>query len=199
MKLIAVTQRIVTDAKTKERRDALDQSWWRFLELCGLLPLILPNHLPTAKTLIQRHALCGVLLTGGNHMAAYGGDAPERDAVEAFLLSRAKATNLPLLGVCRGMQVILHDAGVELEPVSGHVAARQIVEIDGVRQTVNSYHTLGAKNTTAELRVWARSEDGVVEAVHSNDKPITGIMWHPERMSPFRNADLQLFRSHFTR
>ena len=199
MKMIAVTQRVVIDAKAKERRDALDQSWWRFLELCGLLPFIIPNHLPTAKTLVQRHALCGVLLTGGDHLAAYGGDTPERDEVEAFLISRAKATALPLLGVCRGMQMILHDAGVQLEPVQGHIAAQQIVEIDGVPQTVNSYHTLGANHTTADLCVWARSEDGVVKAVHSNDRLLTGIMWHPERISPFRTQDLQLFRSHFTR
>jgi gamma-glutamyl-gamma-aminobutyrate hydrolase PuuD len=199
MKMIAVTQRVVTDSRTKERRDTLDQSWWEFLELCGLPPLIIPNHLSTAKTLIQRNALCGVLLTGGNHMVAYGGDAPERDEVEVYLLSQAKATNLPLLGVCRGMEMIMHDAGIKLEPVEGHVSAQQIIEIDGVRQRVNSYHTLGAMHTNAELCVWAQSEDGVVKAINSKDKPITGIMWHPERMSPFRKEDIQLFRSHFTK
>lgn len=199
MKMIAVTQRVVIDPKTKERRDALDQSWCRFLERCGLLPLIIPNHLPTAKTLIQHNALCGALLTGGNHMAAHGGDAPQRDEVEAYLLSEAKATNLPLLGVCRGMQMIMHDAGVKLEPVQGHVSAQQLIEIDGVRQTVNSYHTLGAIQVTSKLSVWAQSEDGVVKAIHYNDKPITGIMWHPERISPFRKEDIQLFRSHFTK
>lgn len=197
--MIAVSQRVVTDSNTRERRDALDQSWPGFLKHCGLLPLIIPNHLPTVKPLIQRNTLCGILLTGGNDLAAYGGDAPERDEVEAYLLSRAKATNLPLLGVCRGMQMIMHDAGVKLEPVQGHVSARQTIEIDGVQQTVNSYHTLGAVHATAQLRVWARSDDGVVKAIHSNDKPITGIMWHPERISPYRKEDMQLFRSHFTR
>jgi putative glutamine amidotransferase len=199
MKMIAVTQRVVTNSKTKERRDALEQAWYGFLERCDLLPLIIPNHLSMAKTLIRRNALCGVLLTGGNHMAAYGGDAPERDEVEAYLLSRAKATNQPLLGVCRGMQMIMHDAGVQLEPVQGHVSAQQVIEIDGGRHTVNSYHTLGATHTTAELCVWAQSEDGVVKAIHAKEKPITGIMWHPERMSPYRKEDIQLFRSHFSR
>ena len=42
-----------------------------------------------------------------------------------------------------------------------------------------------------------RSEDGVVKAVCVQDKPILGIMWHPERLFPTRGEDIELFRDHF--
>ena len=47
-----------------------------------------------------------MVLTGGNDLAALGGDAPERDATENALLDAAESRRLPVIGVCRGMQVI---------------------------------------------------------------------------------------------
>jgi putative glutamine amidotransferase len=194
--VIALTQRVVVDERG-ERRDALDQRWSRMLARVGFLPLLLPNDLEVARELLERLRPRGILLTGGNDLAAYGGDAPERDELELFLVEHALAHRLPLLGVCRGMQVIQHALGVALEPVAGHVAPRQRVAIGGRSRWVNSFHRFGARESAPALEVWARADDGVVEAVCHKSAPLVGVMWHPERMAPFAQRDLALLRTHF--
>ncbi len=82
MKAVAITQRVSVVADYGERRDCLDQDWTRFLEACGVLPVVMPNVLGVALALCERADVSGVVLTGGNDLDALGGDAPERDAVE---------------------------------------------------------------------------------------------------------------------
>ncbi len=201
MKLVAVSQRV--DVKRRgaagsvERRDALDQAWTRFLGDAGLRPLLVPNDPAAARELLAALPVAGVLLTGGNDLAAYGGDAPERDATETALIDWALAGDRPLLGVCRGMQMLQHYHGVRLEPVQGHVAPRQEITVRGRREMANSYHGWGARSSVPELEVWAEADDGVVKALRHRSRPILAVMWHPERFSPFRAADLALFREHF--
>ena len=95
---IAVTQRVVIDGKTAERRDALDQRWADFLQVTGFLPLLLPNSLSLAQHLLASVPVSGVLLTGGNSLVTYGGDAPERDQLEFELLNQARQSGWPVLG-----------------------------------------------------------------------------------------------------
>jgi putative glutamine amidotransferase len=197
MKWIAVSQRVDIVPEYGERRDAVDQKWTEFLAACGFLPLLLPNHATTVSALLTDHPVAGVLLTGGNDLSAYGGSAPERDQAELELLTWARQHRIPVMGVCRGMQLIQHHFGVPLEPVSGHVQPRQDVWVNGIREQVNSYHKLGTRTTVPDLLVWAKTDDGVIKAIRHASEPIIGLMWHPERMAPFRSADLALCTSHF--
>ena len=105
------------------------------------------------------------MLTGGNDLAALGGDAPERDATENALLDAAEARGLPVLGVCRGMQLIQQRCAVPLRRVEGHVTPSQIIHIDGEPAEVNSYHRFAALESRAPLEVWAVAADGVVKAI----------------------------------
>lgn len=197
MRLVAVSQRVDVHPSRGERRDALDQSWVRLLRACGLTALPMPNHAETARAMFEGMHVTGLLLTGGNDLARYGGDAPERDETEHLLLQLARARRLPVLGVCRGMQVIQDAFGVPQAAVTGHVAVRH--RVDGTMRDaeVNSFHAYGATETVAELEVLARAPDGVVEALRHRDEPILGQMWHPERESPYDVADLTRIRSHF--
>jgi N5-(cytidine 5'-diphosphoramidyl)-L-glutamine hydrolase len=195
MRSIAVTLRVEAVPAYRERRDCLDQAWPRFLAACGLLPVLLPNVAETALALCEYAD--GLLLTGGNDLATLGGDAPERDAVERTLLDQAERRGLPVLGVCRGMQVIQERFAIPLERVEGHVAQQQRIRIEGEPAEVNSYHHFAAVESPPPLDVWAQAEDGVVKAVRHSSLPLVGIMWHPERCSPFRPADVALFRGFF--
>jgi putative glutamine amidotransferase len=197
MKAVAVTQRVSVVPAYGERRDCLDQAWTRFLLACGLLPVLLPNVTEAALGLCERTGVAGLVLTGGNDLAALGGDAPERDAVENALLEWAERRALPVLGVCRGMQVIQQRFAVPLRRVEGHVAQRQVIRIDGEPREVNSYHCFAAFDSQPPLEVWAVADDGVVKAVRHSTQPVTGIMWHPERLAPFSPVDVQLFRQVF--
>lgn len=197
MRCMAVTQRVEIVPTYGERRDALDQRWTDFLRQAGFFPLLVPNNPESLPGLLESIPVDGILLTGGGDLSHYGGNTPERDAVESMLIQVAIDKDVPLLGICRGMQAIQHFFGVPLEPVAGHVAKQQTVLVEGRPQAVNSYHNFGARTTNADLEVWAVAEDGVIEAVRHRHHSIHGVMWHPERLSPFRMADLELFMNIF--
>jgi gamma-glutamyl-gamma-aminobutyrate hydrolase PuuD len=194
---IAVTQRVAVVPHYGERRDCLDQAWPRFMAACGLLPLPVPNIVEVALALCAASDVAGLVLTGGNDLAALGGDAPERDATENALLDMAESRGLPVLGVCRGMQLIQQRCAVPLERVEGHVTQRQTIHINGEPMQVNSYHRFAARESRPPLEVWAVAGDGVVKAVRHTGRATTGIMWHPERNTPFAADDLALFRRVF--
>jgi N5-(cytidine 5'-diphosphoramidyl)-L-glutamine hydrolase len=197
MKLVAITQRVTIEPRYRERRDCLDQAWARFMHRAGLLPLPLPNHRRTAWALCETAGVEGVVLTGGDNLEAYGGSCSERDETEFALLDFAEQHAIPVLGVCRGMQVILHRFRVPLYPIEGHVTARHRVLIEGHTVEVNSYHRLAARETRPPLETWAVAEDGTIEATRHANGRILGIMWHPERMSPFATTDIALFQRTF--
>lgn len=205
MKVIYITQRVDVLHGRNERRDALDQRWLMLLERLGVFPVILPNNLSHCRHLFALNPPDGILLTGGNSLVKYGGDAPERDLIEAYLLKQAISLNIPILGVCRGMQLICDHFNVLLRSVDDHVAVRQqltFIEstkigriLNGI-STVNSYHTFGsfiADFNNRQLSVSAVAYDGVVMAVEHKYLPVYGVMWHSEREFPFCPLEAQLF------
>lgn len=195
MKYVAMTQRVQILADIQERRDALSQEWASLAVHCGFLPVLLPNNLEAAKSILSELPVGGILLTGGNNLASYGGDAPERDELEHFLVTYAIEQKIPLLGVCRGMQLLLDHFGTPLAHVENHVRVAHALD-NG--DTVNSYHSFGAKHCIAPLQAIYHSEDGVVEGVIHKDCPwIRGIMWHPERYDPFREKDITMIKEMF--
>ena len=194
MTLIAVSQRVDIHPERDERRDALDQSWPRFLEACGFVAVPVPNRPELARRLLHHAAIAGIVLTGGNDLVAYGGNAPERDETEGLLIEEAAVRGLPVVGVCRGMQFLQHSYGVRLRHVDGHVAPRHPIVLTGESVEVNSYHSWGTHETVPGLEVLARADDGVVEAVADKSGCRFGMMWHPERVREPAARDIALFR-----
>jgi len=137
-KCIAVTQRVEYIENIGEKRDSLSQEWSMLADACGFLPLLLPNRLSIVRQLLSAVKPDGILLTGGNDLVAYGGDAPERDETERFLLQYAVENHISLLGVCRGMQIILDFFGTPLQQVRGHVRVEHPLSN---RDCVNSFHS----------------------------------------------------------
>ena len=195
MKTVAVTQRVVVDPPHGTRRDCLDQVWVKFLLGCGLIPIPIPNSVDAALKICVK--VDGIVLTGGNDLTAYGGDAPDRDETETALLDLAERRDLPVFGVCRGMQMIQHRFGVRLQKVHGHVAPRQRISIEGRSVEVNSFHNFGAREVYPPLKTWAIADDGVIKAVGHAGGRIMGVMWHPERLEPFAADDVALFSRFF--
>ncbi|MFL2769942.1 MAG: gamma-glutamyl-gamma-aminobutyrate hydrolase family protein [Rhodospirillaceae bacterium] len=197
MKIIAVTQRVDIITTYNERRDALDQAWTTFLTACGVLFVPIPNDPQSAAGLVQSLDIAGVLFTGGNDLVSCGGDAPERDAMESRLFDWTREHRVPLLGVCRGMQVIQQQLGVPLKQVDGHAGKRHDIEIENETRSTNSFHNFAAFETVDGLSIMARSSDGVIESVCHNRENILGIMWHPERDDPFDSSDIDMFRTFY--
>lgn len=195
MTLVAITQRVVTDPATEERRDALDRRWHVFLAAAGLGALPVPNDAAAALALVQAVDPAGLILSGGGDLAAFGGDAADRDATEAALLGWAERRRKPAIGVCRGMQQIVQLGGGRIERLDGHVRERHRLRFRGRSVSVNSFHELAVTAVPErDFEVLARAPGGTIEAVRHRTLQRTGIMWHPEREAPFAEHDLALFR-----
>jgi len=195
---IAVSQRRDAVAGRDEVRDALDDRLAGLLWELGFLPLPLASGVAQPADYLTALVPDGVLLSGGNDI----GSAPARDALEWTALEYAAAHGRPVLGICRGLQMINHFQGGALRPVSGHRAVRHRVTgplVGPGGREVNSYHDQGllAADLGDQLQAVARADDGVVEALRHQRRPWLGIMWHPERDTPVASADRELITRHF--
>ena len=154
-------------------------------------------------------ALDGLVFSGGNDLepAGYGAEAhpetngtnPTRDRGELALLTAALDRDLPVLAICRGVEVLNVARGGDLvqhlPDVVGHEEHRSVVgefsehpvrvdptsrlgEVGGV---VKSHHHQGLGRIGEGLREVAWAEDGVVEALEDPERPfVVGVLWHPE-------------------
>ena len=199
MRLVLYTQRVEIVESYGERRDCADQNIPRYLQTCGCLPVPLPNIWEVAREMAQELDPAGIVLTGGNSLVKYGGDAPERDKMEKNLLEYAIRKQIPVYGFCRGMQMILDYFGCELEDVEGHISVRHEIKGKMGEQNVNSYHKQACRQVKEPLEVLAAAEDGIVEAVAVKRMPILATMWHPERELKFRESDILLIKDLFGR
>jgi gamma-glutamyl-gamma-aminobutyrate hydrolase PuuD len=189
MTVVGITQRSLPPNEFGERRYALDVRWFTFLAACGLTGVPLPNVPATAVATAEELGLGGIILSGGDDLANYGGPYPERDETERQLLAWAMGRNLPVLGVCRGMQLLVDVFGGTLESVDGHVATRHDVRVGDRVRNVNSYHRLAARAVPPALEVTASCAD-VVEGVRHRAAPVHGVMWHAEREDVLDEADV---------
>lgn len=203
MKVVAVSQRVDKFPDRDETRDSLDQRLITFLLVAGFIPVPVPNGLYETfpegqsdhKSLDSWLATVkpqGFVLSGGNDI----GQRIERDLTEGGLLDYAKLHRLPLLGICRGMQMMADWSGARLHPVQGHVRTRHHLsgEISG---EANSYHGFSLAICPDAFDVMAQSEDGEIEAIRHRSLPWEGWMWHPEREVDFAARDVQRIKGLF--
>lgn len=202
---IGITQRVEDVPDRDERRDALDQAWTPWLAAADAYPVLIPNRLDDPAGFVREFALDGLVLTGGNDLAHLPGarnTAPERDATERSLLALAVTDRLPVVGVCRGMQLLVEFWGGALTRVEGHVARpHEIVAVHDARWPlrpgpVNSFHDWGIVRAGLPdaLAILAVAPDDTVEAVMHVELPQVGVMWHPER-APAHADDRTLFHA----
>ena len=176
--------------------DILDIGWDVFLKKCGLEYELITNK----ENNISRNYLRqfkGIIFTGGNSLMSCNGDSRERDKVEKKIYRLAIHMQIPLIGVCRGMQLIQEMHGIKLFKIFGHVKKKQKLIINNRTAITNSYHNFGTKKNVKELIVFAKSFDGITKGIFSKKKRITGIMWHPERNNPLKAYDINLFKKIF--
>lgn len=213
--------------RDQRRVEHVDRAYTEAVLAGGALPCVLPV-LDGGDADEALARLDGLLLTGGGDVTAayYGQDpSPEaygsdyaRDRWELALVAAARASGVPILGVCRGAQVLNVAAGGTLTqhlPVVTEESHREYerdgetvhpVQVDpaGLLATitgerafgVNSLHHQAVARVGPSLRPVAWSPDGVIEALESVDGgPVLGVQWHPELLvhQPAHPAHLRLF------
>lgn len=180
---------------------------WQYILRDDVMPVLIPS---ANKNYLSK--VDGFVLQGGSdispgmyneHYPEKPGD-PERDAYEWEIIDYALKTNKPLLGICRGFQMInvyfggtlYQDLSTQREGSLKHRCRDEYdrlsheiqIQPNGILNTlypenirVNSVHNQGVKTPGKNLRVEAICpEDGLVEAFSTNDGHVIGVQWHPE-------------------
>ena len=194
---VVVSQRIDWVESRCESRDSLDQRMVEWLSQVGVLAFPVPNSLHSNGRLdhwLEKLVPQAVVLSGGNDI----GNCLSRDATERALLRYASERTLPVLGICRGMQMMGCYAGGKLQPVKGHVASRHSLQpkfsSDEYAPEVNSYHEFCLSGCPDGYEVTAVATDGTIEAIRRLGKPWEAWMWHPEREKTFVASDIERAR-----
>jgi len=210
-KVVAVT----AGRRTHEGRErvVLNTAYATALVRAGLVPLVVPPLLdPASGTAVLDH-VGGLVLTGGNdvdparyHAASHPRLEPTdaaRDAVEVALIAAARERQLPILAICRGIQILNVALGgtlyqdlpserpgpIDHADETGRHSLR--VEPDSVlhrtlrtrQASVNSRHHQAIRELAPPLRATAWAEDGVIEGVewaNGRGSWMLAVQWHPE-------------------
>ena len=216
-----------------ERGCELAEGYFRSVEAAGGVSVVLPptDDMATLSSALGR--VDGILLSGGGDInPLYLGEEPRpglgsvnagRDRGELLLARMAYDRQIPLFGICRGIQVMVaamggklyqdiatqhdrnglppvkHDQSLDRGFASHSVIAEEgslMAELFGRRFAVNSFHHQAVASPGSHFRVTAWAADGVVEAVESTDfRFAVGVQWHPECFYPAGDACmLPLFR-----
>lgn len=196
-------------------------SWWCTsfaLRILGARPVRI-----TVKHGLGSESLDAIIIGGGNDIGPehYDGELtakvkldPDRDQLEIARIKQALADDIPLLGICRGAQLInvvmggsLHQ---DIRSLRVHtrnrpsLLATKRVALDsasvlarifgGTRAKVNSLHHQAIREAGNGLRVVGRDRDNIVQAIESDaGTPIIGVQWHPEYLF-YLPSQLALFR-----
>lgn len=187
----------------------LQYSYVQMVVAAGGIPVLLPPAGVARAELVAR--LDGLVLTGGADVTPdrYGAQPhpdtytrPDRDESEFGLFALARAAELPVLAVCRGMQVVNVALGgtlvQHLPEVLGHaqhsgttggftvtdvapVAGSRVAAIAGAHVKAHCHHHQAIDRLAPGLVVSAHASDGTIEAVEAPDGPfLIGVQWHPE-------------------
>jgi len=208
------------EADPPRRELALALSYPRSIARFGGIPMVIPPAVASASELVA--LLDGLLLSGGPdvHPSAYGArpdDAlgpteRELDVAELELVRVADEARVPILGVCRGAQILNVARGgtlVQDLPERDHVRHRQsepgerathtvsvepgtrlAAAIGAGEHAVNSFHHQSVLALGRELRVVARALDGVPEAIEAVDREfVIGVQWHAESLTQLDGHD----------
>lgn len=181
----------------------------------GGVPVIIPPFADTAIIADTLEKVDGILLTGGgDYNPLWCGEEPspklhninkERDAAELILTRLAYNKQIPMLGICRGIQTLAMALGGHVaQDISSQATIKHSQDADREEAThsviieegsilfsiyhnrigslpVNSFHHQAVDNPGSLFRATAHSKDGIIEAIESTEyKNVMGVQWHPE-------------------
>lgn len=194
----------------------LAEGYYKSVLLAGGIPLVIPPYEGPDNLGVLLDRVDGLLLSGGadinplflgeEPVRELHGINPKRDLQELLLVRLAADRQIPILGICRGIQTLTAALGGELYQDIHSQMKRELIkhdqqldrgypshtveiEADSLlysifrkdRIAVNSFHHQAVKTPAPGFRTVAASSDGVIEAVESTEhKSIIGVQWHPE-------------------
>ena len=191
----------------------LGQGYYKSVVAAGGVPVIIPPVADTDTIVNTLERIDGLILSGGGDFnplwtgeepsTKLGGINKERDLPELLITRLAYNRQIPMLGICRGIQTLAIALGGEVaQDISDAATVKHsqnadrseathsvTIEPDSIlaqlynheRIAVNSFHHQAVKAAGEKFRVVAKATDGIIEAIESTEfKPVLGVQWHPE-------------------
>lgn len=219
----------ITMDVSKEKQYVLNNTYIQAIQQAGGFPFPIPTGMEEEQEqLIEM--LDGLLLTGGGDInpllfgeephRQLGEVSPSRDSIEVTLAQKMLNLDKPILGICRGEQVLNVAIGGDLyqdiyaqnekdilqhiqKAPRGHLTHYVQVEKGSLLESivgqtelqVNSYHHQAVKQVPKPFRIVGIASDGIVEAIESTaHRFVIGVQWHPEELVAFNDtASCRLF------
>lgn len=193
----------------------------------GGIPYIIPMNNNEEVIAAQLEMVDGLLMSGGHDAnpllwgeephAKLGGISAERDDFDMKLVKLAMEVKKPVLGICRGEQIlnvanggtlyqdlslcegsyIKHSQGHTPDLVTHSIEIKEgslLESILGSKALVNSFHHLSVKDVAPGFKAVAFSKDGVIEAIEKEDGFALGLQWHPEMLVKKHENMLAIFK-----
>jgi anthranilate synthase component II len=231
--IIGISSSIITDSNGSfagYQRAYVNKDYVDAVIKAGGIPFIIPFSENEDVIKEQASIIDGLIISGGHDVSPYnygqephqklGDTFPERDKYETILYNYStKEKNIPVLGICRGMQLInviengtlFQDLSLipnknvlKHNQVSNPTLKTHKIEIKddsilknifGKETMVNSFHHQALDKVGNNLEVIARASDDVVEAVkHKEFHFVLGVQWHPEMLAVKCQENLELFK-----
>lgn len=221
---------VTTSYSHRTQKTSLNLSYIEAIRKAGGIPVAVMPLGDQEGFLSLLGRLDGIIFSGGADVDPFyygeephrqlGEVCPRRDGAEIFLAREMFKAKIPILGICRGLQVLNIALGGNLfqdipscidtaikhrqDAPKSHAShgveilgGTRIYDIIGQSHLrVNSFHHQSVKDLAAELKVAAVAQDGVVEAVETRDRDTfcIGVQWHPEEMIGHDPGHFAIFR-----
>ncbi len=182
-----ISMRVTSALTYEETRDTISRDWSRYM--LRTFPdanfLFVPNIGEQSINYVRRWDINVLILSGGDDIGVY----LDRDNTERLLLRYALGAQIPIIAICRGMQLVHDEFGGKIIIgndgfVEKHRSKRHNIGMDGDIYNVNSYHSnrIDLDSLNPNFDIYARCiEDNSIEGFRS--KFVLAMMWHPERES----------------
>ena len=167
--------------------DFIDHYWLNYFEKKNINYYLVPNKKKLSKKKIEEINL--LIIPGGNDVSNSLNTSKIRNSIEINLIKICFKKKIPILGICRGAQLLNKSFGGKIKKVKKHMRTRHnifFINKEIVKKellNVNSFHNDGIKKNDLSkvFKMLASDKDENVEMFISKDKKIIGTMWHPER------------------
>jgi len=167
--------------------DFIDHYWLDYFEKKNINYYLVPNKKKLSKKKIKEINL--LIIPGGNDVSNVLKTSKIRNIIEKNLIKICFKKKIPILGICRGAQLLNKSFGGKISKIKKHMRTRhnifftnrEIIKKNFLN--VNSFHNDGIKKNdlSKSFKVLASDKHKNIEMFISNNKKIIGTMWHPER------------------
>ena len=201
---ILITQNLIEN-KHKELVWSLEDNWYKFFQKKKINLIPINSNFQNFKKLIKTKPV-GIIFSGGNDLNFLKKKRVNlmRDNLEKKLLDTALKKKIPILGVCRGFQLIARYFKCKIIKQKEHIKTihelkinKQIYKQKLKNIKVNSFHKFTVQSLPKNFDLIVKHKDGSIEIANSKKLKILNLMFHPERKNISQKSINKIVFSHF--